>query len=685
MQGVDMGYERTDSLQNKNSRTPQPTTQFGSRPFPAPVQMKPKEQQTPEELENEAFNQNKFEAFGLQLKEKSGTITPVEQEQLGVLQAKMDDFWAQRQERASRSGFDFSKVSVTPPGEPAAPQIQPNHRLETPGMPLGGQRSLFNSPLQSSASPIQRKLTIGQPGDKYEQEADQVASQVVEQINSPKAAQSTQGQSVQRQEEPVEELQAKPSISELQRSLLSPEVQRESMPEEEEIQAKSILQRQEEPEEELQAKPSISELQRSPLSLEVQREAMPEEEDIQAKSILQRREAIAGGEASTDLDTAINSARGGGQPLEARLQRSMGQAMGADFSGVRVHTDTQADQLNQSIQAKAFTTGQDVFFRQGAYEPGSRGGQELIAHELTHVVQQNGGVATGEKIQMIQMKPPRRTEERILGEMAAGNGSLTAANSDNLIDKMDKDQSYSRARAIAAQIEAESDQLVSALPQPQQTNVRAAIKDYVTSSTAIQNDARNNPNAPNQAVQALDAALVAIRQQLAANQASNERIVYRSISYASGADIPYGQADQLGNIINVGDFVGDKGLLSTSEHRQFVLGKTQASVQGLLKLAIHGRSGVPIAINIPNAAYSNANEKAMYDMQQAKKNRLTRAWNSAFGVGPGAGQAEVLFPRNAVFEVKKIQRDGEKVSVVLEEFIGQRPPIMLNMKYGTPL
>lgn len=64
--------------------------------------------------------------------------------------------------------------------------------------------------------------------------------------------------------------------------------------------------------------------------------------------------------------------------------------MGADFSGVKVHTDAQADQLSRSIQAKAFTTGQDVFFRQGAYEPGSRGGQELIAHELTHVVQQTG-------------------------------------------------------------------------------------------------------------------------------------------------------------------------------------------------------------------------------------------------------------------------------------------------------
>jgi len=194
--------------------------------------------------------------------------------------------------------------------------------------------------------PVQAKLTIGAPGDKYEQEADRVASQVVKQINSPEAASSSQGQSVQRMEEPVEELQRQPSISDLQRT---------------------------------------------PLPLEVQRVGMPAEEELQAKSILQGREAIAVGEATNDLDSAINSARGGGQFLDAGLQRSMGQAMGADFSGVKVHTDAKSDQLNQSIQAKAFTTGQDVFFRQGAYDPGSRGGQELIAHELTHVVQQNGG------------------------------------------------------------------------------------------------------------------------------------------------------------------------------------------------------------------------------------------------------------------------------------------------------
>ncbi|MEH1916916.1 eCIS core domain-containing protein [Nostoc sp.] len=64
----------------------------------------------------------------------------------------------------------------------------------------------------------------------------------------------------------------------------------------------------------------------------------------------------------------------------------MEQAFGADFSGVKVHTNGQSDQLNRSIQARAFTTGQDVFFREREYNPGSQGGQEL----LTHVVQQNG-------------------------------------------------------------------------------------------------------------------------------------------------------------------------------------------------------------------------------------------------------------------------------------------------------
>ncbi|NEO83829.1 MAG: DUF4157 domain-containing protein [Spirulina sp. SIO3F2] len=111
---------------------------------------------------------------------------------------------------------------------------------------------------------------------------------------------------------------------------------------------------------------------------------------INFKSYVQRSSALTGGEASSELESSINCARGGGQSLDSGLQQSMGQAMGADFSQVKVHTNGQSDRLNRSIQARAFTTGSDVFFRKGEYNPGSQGGQELIAHELTHVVQQGG-------------------------------------------------------------------------------------------------------------------------------------------------------------------------------------------------------------------------------------------------------------------------------------------------------
>lgn len=96
---------------------------------------------------------------------------------------------------------------------------------------------------------------------------------------------------------------------------------------------------------------------------------------------------------SLDDETAgrINQARGGGQSLDAATQQKMGGVMGYDFSGVRVHTSNEADTLNQELGAKAFTTGQDIFFKEGAYSPGSGSGQELIAHELTHVVQQSTG------------------------------------------------------------------------------------------------------------------------------------------------------------------------------------------------------------------------------------------------------------------------------------------------------
>jgi len=114
---------------------------------------------------------------------------------------------------------------------------------------------------------------------------------------------------------------------------------------------------------------------------------------------VQRLIAQRNGQGPTELDeeTAgrIDRARSGGQALDRSMQVEMGGAMGHDFGGVRAHTSPEADDLSRELGAKAFTTGQDVFFREGAYDPGSTAGRELIAHELSHVVQQGTGQVQG--------------------------------------------------------------------------------------------------------------------------------------------------------------------------------------------------------------------------------------------------------------------------------------------------
>lgn len=128
--------------------------------------------------------------------------------------------------------------------------------------------------------------------------------------------------------------------------------------------------------------------------LVLQRQGPEEEEEIQAKSDL-HQVGLEGGRVPRDVESAIQRARGGGQPLEGAVQKQMSETMGYDFSGVRVHIGQEADGLNQQLQAKAFTTGADIFFRRGAYDPGSGSGRELVAHELTHVVQQGTGRVSG--------------------------------------------------------------------------------------------------------------------------------------------------------------------------------------------------------------------------------------------------------------------------------------------------
>jgi hypothetical protein len=96
---------------------------------------------------------------------------------------------------------------------------------------------------------------------------------------------------------------------------------------------------------------------------------------------------------SEGLAQAVDDRRGYGEPLPDGTRAQMESGLQQDLSGVRVHSDSAADQLSRQFNAKAFTTGQDVFFRQGAYDPGSSSGDKLLAHELTHVVQQGNAPA----------------------------------------------------------------------------------------------------------------------------------------------------------------------------------------------------------------------------------------------------------------------------------------------------
>ncbi|WP_017326138.1 DUF4157 domain-containing protein [Synechococcus sp. PCC 7336] len=251
------------------------------------------------------------------------------------------------------------KSTATPQSNPLAtrpfaPQPQPEGRTASAQSIKGDRKSpagfgysvsTLNLGPYELAPPLQTKLSIGVPGDKYEREADRVAKQVVSSIHSPQTQISQQGGSIQR-------------------------------------------------------------------------ETLEDDDELRMKPL--QRQLGAEGAISPELEREIERSRGGGHPLSEVIRTPMEQAFGADFSGVRVHTDGRSNQLNRSIQAKAFTTNRDVFFRAGAYNPATRDGRELIAHELTHVLQQQGGRAA--QLQQVAAGLKKSTIQRQGGYIPTGDG-----------------------------------------------------------------------------------------------------------------------------------------------------------------------------------------------------------------------------------------------------------------------
>jgi Domain of unknown function (DUF4157) len=104
---------------------------------------------------------------------------------------------------------------------------------------------------------------------------------------------------------------------------------------------------------------------------------------------------LASGRVHPAVEAQIDRRRGAGRVVDERMRKQMEPLTGDPLSDVRVHDDSIADRLARSVQARAFTTGRDLFFARGEYRPGTASGDQLLAHELTHAAQQRGASSSG--------------------------------------------------------------------------------------------------------------------------------------------------------------------------------------------------------------------------------------------------------------------------------------------------
>ena len=202
---------------------------------------------------------------------------------------------------------------------------------------------------------VQAKLKVHPGDDHYEREADNVADRVVQHLHSP---------AVQKQDsdekEGIQTMRLGNGISSLQ--------------------AQRAFE--------------------SPSALEQNSASNGEQEmPLQTKSDGQEKEAGGG------LESQLTESKGKGDSLPPDTRKNMESGFGADFSSVRVHNDDKSAQWNKQLGARAFTHGNDIYFNQGEYQPGTRSGQHLLAHELTHTVQQ-GAVAKENSVQKKIQKAP---------------------------------------------------------------------------------------------------------------------------------------------------------------------------------------------------------------------------------------------------------------------------------------
>ena len=307
---------------------------------PATVQR----QELPDEEEQELQMKPDPSRGGLEGGPIAPDVEAAMQRARGDGQPSDDTSWAQMGETL---GHDFSAVRVhrdpEAPGQGRGPTgHEVSHVVQLPS--TLGNRAVSPVPAGSRGGigAIQAKLTVGPAGDRYEQEADRVAEQVLA-MPAPREPQAVQRHAEQRDEE---EVQAKPLAAGI-----TPLVQRAAQ------------------EEEAQTRPLVG----------------------SAPSRVRRR-GDGGLEAGSEIESRLAAQKGAGQPLPGSVRDFMEPRFGADFSGVRLHSGGEAAQMNADLRAQAFTHGQDIYLGAGAEAPGSKAGNLLLAHELAHTIQQTGNV-----------------------------------------------------------------------------------------------------------------------------------------------------------------------------------------------------------------------------------------------------------------------------------------------------
>ncbi len=197
------------------------------------------------------------------------------------------------------------------------------------------------------------KMKVRRSDDSFEKEADHVAAAIVQRKEIPRISSTIHTAQAKGEEEEAqtkkESLQSKDEEEGLQ---MKAEGKIQTKGEEEEVQTKG------------------------------------EEEEVQTKAQQHR----GTGYFSGAITKKIQHHKGGGFPLSGRIRNFMESGFQRDLSKVRIHTGSEAESLSRNLKAQAFTVGNDIFFNRGKYDPQTTSGKKLLAHELTHTVQQKGSI-----------------------------------------------------------------------------------------------------------------------------------------------------------------------------------------------------------------------------------------------------------------------------------------------------